>query len=460
MKKESGLRIRLPWKIWGLTTLNRSFLLDQNLIKFCVRGIFPTLTEEELAKLDRTVTDEEISNALFSMKGWKAPGPDGIPAAFFQIKWELVKESICNWVKQIFQKPEDIETVNRTFISLIPKVESPESFFQFRPISLCNVIYKLVTKVLASRIKKVMNKLVNQAQSSFVPGRQATDNILVAQEVVHTMRNKKGRNGFMAVKVDLEKAYDRLNWEFIVDTLKDIGLPSRMITLIEKCISSAEMNLLWNGSPSESFHPTRGIRQGDPISPYIFVLCIEKLAQLISLAVKHKLWEPIQLSRNEPELSHLCFADDLVLFAKASLDQVNVIKGILDLFCKSSGQKVNQGKSCIFFSKNVSHTRRQEISEAIGFHMMANIGKYLSVPLLQERLTAESCQFIIDRMNQRLSGWKVTSLSLAGRVTLTRSALATIPSYVMQTMLLPVSVVKKIDQICRSFVWGSTTEKR
>ena len=317
-----------------------------------------------------------------------------------------------------------------------------------------------MTKILASRIKEVMNKLVNQAQSSFVPRRQAIDNILVAQEVVHTMRNKKGRNGFMAVKVDLEKAYDRLNWEFIVDTLKDIGLPSRMITLIEKCISSAEMNLLWNGSPSESFHPTRGIRQGDPISPYIFVLCIEKLAQLISLAVKHKLWEPIQLSRNEPELSHLCFADDLVLFAKASLDQVNVIKGILDLFCKSSGQKVNQGKSCIFFSKNVSHTRRQEISEAIGFHMMANIGKYLGVPLLQERLTAESCQFIIDRMNQRLSGWKVTSLSLAGRVTLTRSALATIPSYVMQTMLLPVSVVKKIDQICRSFVWGSTTEKR
>ena len=84
-----------------------------------------------MAKLDRTVTDEEISNALFSMKGWKAPGPDGIPAAFFQIKWELVKESICNWVKQIFQKPEDIETVNRTFISLIPKVESPESFSQF-----------------------------------------------------------------------------------------------------------------------------------------------------------------------------------------------------------------------------------------------------------------------------------------------------------------------------------------
>ena len=109
------------------------------------------------------------------------------------------------------------------------------------------------------------------------------------------------------------------------------------------------MQLLWNGGTSNSFNHSRGIHQGDPLSPYIFVLCIEKLSQLISLVVSHNVWEPITLSTRGPKISHLYFVDDLVLFAKASVDQVQVIKGILDLFCKSFGQKVNLNKSCIFF---------------------------------------------------------------------------------------------------------------
>ena len=167
-----------------------------------------------------------------------------------------------------------------------------------------------------------MDKVVSHTQCSFVLGRLSADDILVAQEVIHSMRNKKGKVGFMAIKVDLEKAYDRLRWEFIRHTLIDVGLPDGLVNIIWHYISTTSMQLVWNGSVSDSFSPSRGIWQGDPFSPYIFVLCIERLSQMISLAVENKIWEPIQLSRSSPTLSHLCFADDLVLFAKASMEQV------------------------------------------------------------------------------------------------------------------------------------------
>lgn len=141
----------------------------------------------------------------------------------------------------------------------------------------------------------------------------------------------------MAIKLDLEKAYDRLSWDFIQDTLIDVGMPNMFINLIMDCISSANMSILWNGGQTVTFKSTGGIRQGDPISPYIFVLCMERLSQLINLTVDCELWKPIKLARNGPHLSHLCFVDDIILFAKATSDQVLVIKGILDLFSRSSG---------------------------------------------------------------------------------------------------------------------------
>ena len=139
----------------------------------------------------------------------------------------------------------------------------------------------------------------------------------------------------------------------------DIGILGDLVNIIWHYIS------IWNGSVSESFSLSRAIHQRDPLSPSLFVLCIEKLSQLISIAINNNLLEPIQLSRSGRVLSHLCFADDLLLFAKAFMDKVQVIKGILDLFCKSSGQKENVAKSCVYFSMNVHHSKRRELSQSI-----------------------------------------------------------------------------------------------
>ncbi|XP_072074344.1 uncharacterized protein [Arachis hypogaea] len=152
--------------------------------------------------ISRNVTDEEIKDAVFSLGSWKAPGSDGLPAKFYQHSWNTVANSIIDWVKKIFREPDNIAEANRTLIAIIPKILSPENFGHFRPISLCDVCYKFVTKILASRLKKYMPTLFSNTQASFVPGRISADNILVAQEVVHTMRYRSHDDIVLFAKAD------------------------------------------------------------------------------------------------------------------------------------------------------------------------------------------------------------------------------------------------------------------
>ena len=190
-----------------------------------------------------------------------------------------------------------------------------------------------------------MPNLIGPQQTNFVPGRHIIDNIVIAQEVIHSMRKKTGKKGFMAIKVDLEKAYDRLNWDFIHNTLQETGLPNDMIQIIMKCITSVTMKVLWNGEVSDEFVPSRGIRQGDPLSPYIFVLCVERLSHGINNAVTVGDWLPIRMARRGTPLTHLFFADDLLLIVEANINQAEAINMVLDTFCQSSKAKVSKEKS-------------------------------------------------------------------------------------------------------------------
>lgn len=190
------------------------------------------------------------------MGAFKAPGPDGLQAIFIQSQWKVVGASFCNMILEIFREHVKVREVNQTLITLIPKVEQVCNIRDFRPISLCNVAYKVITKILAQRLRVVMGALVNPCQSSFIPNRQSRDNIIVAQEVFHSMRRRTGKKGWMAIKIDLDKAYDRLSWSFIKETLEDIGLPGEFVDLIWHCISSSRMRMLWNGETLEEFSPS------------------------------------------------------------------------------------------------------------------------------------------------------------------------------------------------------------
>ncbi|KAL4386290.1 hypothetical protein GQ457_09G014670 [Hibiscus cannabinus] len=293
---------------------------------FPITGDFPVLPYDLLQSLDDVPSTQEIRDALKDMAPLKCPGWDGLHAEFFQHKWHIVGESICAMIQGIFRGEQLEECLNKTILVLIPKSDSPESFADFRPISLCTILYKLLTKLIVRRLKPLFPKLIASNQTNFISRRSIVDNIIVNQEVIHSMRTSKLKNGWMAIKVYLEKAFDRLHWKFISDTLIDAGFPPGIRSIIMNCVTSSRFQVQWNGKLSLVFHPQRGIRQGDPLSPYLFVLAMERLGHLINHTVRMETWEPFRFVRNGTSLSHLFFADDLILYAKADISQAETIK--------------------------------------------------------------------------------------------------------------------------------------
>ncbi|XP_024042019.1 uncharacterized protein LOC112099143 [Citrus clementina] len=391
-----------------------------------VRGYFPVMSDDFCLSLMSPVTDEEIRRTVFSMSPFKAPGVDGFHAGFYQAQWNTVGMSLSSSIKNIFTSNHIPAEINRTLLVLIPKVDHPTSLKMFRPISLCMVPYKTVTKIITNRLQAFLPNLIGPQQTSFVPGRHITENIVIAQE----------------------------------ETLQEVGLPKQFIQLIMGCLSTAQMNVLWNGEMTEVFRPGRGIRQRDPLSPYIFVLCIERLSHGIIQAVNQGRWKPIRLTRIGTPLSHLFFADDLLLFLEASYGQVAVLNDVVENFCRSSDAKVSNQKTQVFFSKIVPVTLTSGIGKALGLSVTNNLGRYLGMPLLHDRVSKKTYQSIIDNIDQWLSGWAAKHLSLVGRVTLAQSVLQAILIYAMQTTYLPSSVRIKIDQLCRRFIWSGAGSQR
>lgn len=220
------------------------------------------------------------------------------------------------------------------------------------------------------------------------------------------------------------------------------------------CVTTNQSSILWHGEILGSIQNERGLRQGDPLSPYLFVLCMERLSNMIRSKVDVGAWKGIQVSRTSPALTHLFFADDLILFAKADQSNCNTIMEVLNDFCKMSGQKLSLQKSKMFVSKNVSPNYARSLSYQCGIPLTKDLGKYLGSPLLHTRITKSLFNDILEKLKTRLSGWKTKHLSLAGRTTLIQSVTSTIPSYNMQIMELPRRFCDEVDKINRNFLWG------
>lgn len=172
----------------------------------------------------KILDEEEIKAAIWELHPLKALGPDGFSSIFFRSCWQIVREKTINFVRECFRLRDVPRYMNHTFIVLIPKVENAVNFNQFRPISLCNFVYKIVAKILASRLRSVMDKIISPNQGAFVKRRWIADNTLVAQELSHKMKKHKGKGGLMLVKLDMKKEYDRIEWGFLKKALLGWGL--------------------------------------------------------------------------------------------------------------------------------------------------------------------------------------------------------------------------------------------
>jgi hypothetical protein len=240
----------------------------------------------------------------------------------------------------------------------------------------------------------------------------------------------------------------------------EIGYPMEWIDVVMTSITSVRTNVKWNGERAEYFHPQRGIRQGDPISPYLFVICMDKLSHLITQAVHETKWKPMRAGRNGPLISHLMFADDLILFAEANVDQMNVVLNIIDQFCQLSGQKVSQEKTSIMFSKNVCPRVKEALVMMSGFTEATSLGKYLGVPLVGRAPKRSDYNYIINQVKTKLSAWKAKHLSFAGRVTLSKAVIEAIPVYPMMTVAIPKACLNELQKIQRAFIWGDDNSGR
>lgn len=419
-------------------------------------GVTPAMNDDLCAPYSA----EEIRLALFQMHPTKSPGPDGMPQ-FFQHFWETVGESVVLAVQNFLESGQLVKEINFTHVCLIPKVKNPENMSQLRPIALCNVIYKLCAKVLANRLKKFLPQLISPFQSAFVPGRLITDNTLIANEISHFIHHKRsGPDGYMALKLDMSKAYDRIEWGFLQAVLTRLGFVDHWINIIMQCVTTVRYSFLINGRPCGYMTPSRGLRQGDPLSPFLFLLCTEGFSALLMQKANLGLLQGIRVCPSAPAIHHLLFADDSLLFANASIHDCYHIKQVLHKFELAYGQKVNYNKSSIVFSKNVHSTFQTSVAESLSMEVVSVHEKYLGLPTFVGRSKIDTFAYIKERLRKKLEGWQGKMLSGAGKEILVRVCAQALPNYAMNCFLLPKTFCDELHQLFAKFWWGSTPDKR
>ena len=206
---------------------------------------------------------------------------------------------------------ESAACINETVLVLIPKVKNPTHLSQFRPISLCNVLYKVASKVIANHLKLILSEIIFEEQSTFVPGRLITDNIIAAYECLHFMkRNKAQVHRSCALKLDMMKAYDRVEWDYLRAIMLKLGFTQNWVDIVMGMVSSVSFSVMFNGEKLEEFNPMRDIRQGDPISPYLFLLAAEGLSCLLKSSSQSSVLGGVKVAPTAPVVNHLLFADD------------------------------------------------------------------------------------------------------------------------------------------------------
>lgn len=344
---------------------------------------------------------------------------------------------------------------------LIPKSIGAKTTADYRPIALCNVYYKTISKLLSKRLQPILQSLISETQSAFVPKRTISDNVLITHEVLHYLKNSKAEKHYsMAIKTDMSKAYDRLEWDFIRLVLEKMNFHPILISWLMECITTVSYTFIINGATRGCVKPGRGIRQGDPLSPYLFILCSEVLTGLCLDAQSKGLMKGISIATHCPRLNHLLFADDTMFFCKANGKNAESLKALLTTYEAVSGQLINKQKSSIFFSKRIKPEVRAHMKTILGIEKEGGVGKYLGLPEHFGRSNKDLFASVVDRIQQKAASWSSKFLSNAGKMIMAKSVLAPMSSHAMSCFKIPQSVCANIKSKLTRFWWDSEPGKR
>jgi hypothetical protein len=347
----------------------------------------PRITPEINASLRADYTADKIKEALDSIGDLKAPGPDGMPAIFFTKIWRTVGDKVQEEALGVINGGEIPEGWNDATVVLIPKVKDPQRLKDLRPISLCNMLYKIISNVLANRLKVFLHDIISPNQSAFVPGRLITDNVLVANEMTHYLQNKRrGEEGCCALKLDMSKAYDRVEWDFVETMLRQLGFDDALVEILMRCVRSVKYRIKINGELTQVITPQRGLHQGDPLSPYLFLICAE-VSSLLHHAERNDLIQGIRICNGAPSVSHLLFADDSLILMKATSSNASCFSDVLELYEACFGQQINKEKSSIMFSKNTKVRVRGILKEILEVQSKTVNERYLGLADRKKKLS-------------------------------------------------------------------------
>jgi hypothetical protein len=299
----------------------------------------------DLADLEVPITEKEVWETIKQLPSDKAPGPDGFTGLFYKLCWPVIKEDIMAAMSAIWSRKFcNFNTLNNAYITLIPKVEGAEQVKDFRPISLVHSFAKLVTKPLANRLATKLQDMVSPVQSGFIKRCFIQDNFMLVQQAARFLHHRKLSR--ILLKPDISKAFDSVSWPFLLEVMQKLGFGQIWWDIISGLLTLASTRVLLNGTPSDTISHRRGLHQGDPLSPMLFILAIDVLDFLISKAETEDLLKLLASRALQHRVSF--YADDVVLFLHLEAADISLIMDILQVFGEASGLCNNVQKSSVF----------------------------------------------------------------------------------------------------------------
>jgi hypothetical protein len=420
-------------------------------------GDIAQVSTNENSILTNPFTEKEVHEAILQMELNKAPGPDGFPAEFYKKFWDIIKTDLMALFEQLYSGELPLFKLNYGIITLLPKKEEANQIQQYRPICLLNVSFKIFTKAATNRITGIAPKVIKPTQSAFMPGRHILEGVVILHETIHELHTKK-MNGVL-FKIDFEKAYDKIKWLFLQQTLRMKGFDPAWCRMINDFVRGGSVGVKVNDDVGHFFQTRKGLRQGDPLSPLLFNIVVDMLAILIGRAK-----EDGQIGSLIPHLvdggvSILQYADDTILFMEHNLQKAVNMKLILSIFEQLSGLKINFHKSEIFCFGQASD-EESEYKRIFGCESGSLPFRYLGIPIHYRKLRNSDWYPVETRFEGKLGCWKGKLLSYGDRLVLINSVLTSLPMFMLSFLEIPVGVRKRLDFYRSRFFWQSDENKR